>query len=241
MASVPNQQPPILHQGRSLTLRRTGPADAPLLYREMYGRPEFMRLFRLNDAVADEAALRRRLEQRARVAPARIGYLELMIEHHRHGPIGIVAAADHAPLHRRAEFLIGLFRECFHHTGAAIEASLLLGDLCFNQYNLHRLYAYTYAYNEAAHRVLLSGGFRHEGVMKDHVFDVTTQAFVDLHMFGLTLDHFRASSRIARLSRRLVGRDITQPPPPPPGSGQAPTSAATSPSFRPSGSRILRQ
>jgi ribosomal-protein-alanine N-acetyltransferase len=236
VASPTPQQPAILHRGRSLALRRTGADDAPLLYHQMYARPDFMRLFRLNDEVADEAALRRRLDQRARVAPARSGYLELLIEHQRHGAIGIVVAADHAPLHRRAEFLIGLFRESSHHTGAAIEASLLLGDLCFNQYDLHRLYAYSYNYNEAAHRVLLSGGFRHEGVMREHVFDVATQGFVDLHVFGLTVDHFRASGRIGRLSRRLVGRDITQPPPPRP----AARSSAMSPSFRPSGSRILR-
>ncbi len=142
----------ILHQGRSLSLRRTMPEDAAFLYQQMYSNAEFMHLFRLNDAVQSEAELKERLLKRWQVSPAKSGYLELLILHQQHGPIGIVAAADYAPLHRRAEFLIGLFNSNYYHASYGIEASLMLGDLVFNRYNLHRFYAYSYAYNYHAHK-----------------------------------------------------------------------------------------
>jgi RimJ/RimL family protein N-acetyltransferase len=158
-----------------------------------------------------------------------------MILHRRHGAIGVVAAADYSPLHRRAEFLIGLFNPSHYHCGYSIEASLMLGDLIFNQYNLHRFYAYSYDYNDLAHRTLCSGGFLPEGSMKEHVFDQASGRFVDLVIFGMTVDQFRTNRRLARLSRRLLGRDICQPPP------QQEAPQASPPSFQHSGVRILRR
>ena len=90
------------------------------------------------------------------------------------------------------------------------EACLLLGDLAFNQYNFHRLYAYSYAHNAYSQKALESGGFQYEGVFKEHVFDQKTQTFVDLKIFGMTEAEFRQNQRLVRLSQRLVGRDITQ-------------------------------
>ena len=47
------------------------------------------------------------------------------------------------------------------------------------------------------------------GVMKEHIFDQQKGKFVDLHIFGMTVQKFRQNRRIAKLSRRLIGRDIT--------------------------------
>lgn len=203
--------PPLLHRGRSLAVRRTAPRDAAFLFKQMYQNPEFMRLFRLNDSINSEYQLAERLAKRLQVAPAKSGYLELLLIHQQKGPIGVVALADYAPLHRRTELLIGLFDEAQRHSSYGLEGCLLVGDLVFNQYHLHRLYAYTYQYNHYAQKSLESGGFVLEGVMKDHVFDKAAQQFVNLHIYGLTTQQFRQNSRLARLSQRLVGRDITQP------------------------------
>lgn len=204
---------PILHKGRTLTLRRTVPDDAALLFPTMYQNSEFMRLFRLNDQVDSEQQLTERLAARLQVAPSQSGYLELLMLHEQHGPIGIVALADYSSLHRRGELLIGLFDPAHRKKSFGLEGCLLAGDLAFNQYNFHRLYAYSYAYNQDAQKALLAGGFILEGVMQGHVFDCTSQTFVDLQVYGMTVSQFRKNPRISKLSRRLVGRDITASPP----------------------------
>lgn len=201
---------PILHQGRSLSLRRTIPSDAPLLYQRAYQNLEFMRLFRLNDRPADVEEVRSRLENLHQQPPDNLGYLELMIIHQEHGAIGMVALSDYAALHRRAEFLIGLFDDIHRHASYGLEASLMTLDLAFNAYALNRVYAYTYAYNQPAQKGLTSLGFSLEGVLVEHVFDRSTEGFVNLYCYGMTVQQFRQAYRLSPLSKRLLGRDITQ-------------------------------
>ena len=88
-------------------------------------------------------------------------------------------------------------------------------DLAFNAYAMNKLYASTYAYNQPAQKGLESVGFEFEGCRRQHVFDSVTQQFVDLHNYGLTVSDFRQYQRLAPLSQRLLGRDITQALPPP--------------------------
>ncbi|HEY9641844.1 MAG TPA: GNAT family protein [Coleofasciculaceae cyanobacterium] len=207
---------PILHRGRSLSLRRTVPEDAPLLFRRAYQNLEFMQLFRLNDRPADVDEVRSRLETLHQQPPDSLGYLELMIVHHQHGPVGLVVLSDYAALHRRAEFLIGLFDTAHRHASYGLEASLMTLDLAFNAYALNRVYAYTYAYNQPAQKGLTSLGFLLEGVLVEHVFDRSTEKFVDLHCYGMTAHQFRQAHRLVSLAQRLIGRDITQPASPHP-------------------------
>jgi len=60
---------------------------------------------------------------------------------------------------------------------------------------------------------LTSLGFLLEGVLVEHVFDRSTERFVDLHCYGMTVQQFRQAQRLSPLSKRLVGRDITQSTP----------------------------
>nr|OEJ75296.1 hypothetical protein BH720_11215 [Desertifilum tharense IPPAS B-1220] len=226
----------ILHRGRSLTFRRVLPEDAPLLMAQMYQNREFMRLFRLNDFPNNEAQLRQQIQQRLQTPPQQLFYLDGVLVHHTHGVIGLAALADYAPLHRRAEFLIGLFDPAHRFSGYGLEASLMLLDLGFNQYGLNRLYAYTYGYNAIAQQGLKGLGFNCEGVLAQHVFDRERQQFIDLHIHAILLEQFRQSQRLSRLSLRLLGRDITQVPPAK--SGVSPevstlSPAASTPSSRP--------
>ncbi|MGD1942113.1 MAG: GNAT family N-acetyltransferase [Leptolyngbyaceae cyanobacterium] len=209
------QSVPIFHESRHLQLRRTVPNDAEILYERGFSQREFMRLFRLNDMPTSAAAVHKQLVQRQQIPPRQETYLELMIVHRRHGPIGLCALADHSSLHRRAEYLVGLFETSRRQLSYGVEAGLMLGDLAFNGYNLNKLYASTYAYNRPAQKVLESGGFQLEGCCREHIFDRVTQQFVDLHNYGLTVSHFRQYQRLAPLSLRLLGRDITVPSMPP--------------------------
>lgn len=183
-----------------------------MLMVQMYGNSEFMRLFRLNDCPDSEVCLRQQIQTRLQTPMENLYYLDGILIHRIHGPIGIAALANYNAKHRRAEFLIGIFSQTRRGRGHAIEASLMLLDLGFNRYNLNRIYAYTYSYNTLAQKSLSSAGFEFEGVQSQHCFDTNHQIFVDLCSHGLIAERFRRSRRLRRLSQRLLGRDITLTP-----------------------------
>jgi len=203
--------PPFLHQGRTISLRRTAPVDAELLYEKMYTNPEFMHLFRLNTFHNSLSSLRASLAQKLETPPEQTGYLEMLIIHKLYGAIGISFLADFSPIHRRAEFAVGLFDMEHRHASYALESGLLVGDLAFNRYNIQRVYAFVYGYNYHSQKTTIAAGFALEGIARKHIFNIVTNDFVDLHHFGMILEDFRNNQRLARLSQRLVGRDITQP------------------------------
>lgn len=209
----------VLNQGRSLSLRRTIPNDAQLLFDKAFSRPDFMRLYNLNYQPANASEVQRHLVQRQHIPPGQEHYLELAIVHRQRGPIGICSLAEYSAFHRRAEYSIGLFDAEYRSVGHGLEASLLMLDLGFNRYRLHKLYAVTYSYNTNAQSGLTSLGFRLEGIRREHFFDPLSQSFVDLHDYGLMVHEFRANTRLIPLARRLLGRDI----------GQAPESMAPNP------------
>jgi len=209
------QSVPTLHESRNLQLRRTVPNDAGILFERGFSQREFMRLFRLNDSPQSVGDVQQRLGRQQQVPPDQNTYLELLILHRRYGPIGLCALADYLKLHRRAEYLIGLFDTAQRQTGYGIEVTLMVLDLAFNAYAMHKVYAATYAYNQPAQRNLLGMGFQLEGIARQHVFDQVAQQFVDVHNYGLLEAEFRQHQRLKPLAQRFLGRDITLPGKPP--------------------------
>lgn len=206
-----------------------------------------MRLFRLNDVPTGEAEVHHQLVQRQQLPPDRDHYLELLIVHRRYGAIGLAALADYAPLHRRAEYLIGLFDQTHRGIGHGLETTLMMLDLAFNTYKLHKVYASTYGYNHLAQQFSEGLGFQLEGQRQDHVFDQIAGCFVDLYDYGMTVDRFRQNQRLVSLSQRLIGRDITRSAPPHESTSpekiapdRAPTPEIAPPRFVLSGSCVLR-
>lgn len=198
-----------LHQGNTITLRRTVPADAAFLFEKAYQNSDFIRQFRINDMLQNVEEVRNRLKQQWQSTPEQSGYLEMLIIHKKYGPIGLAVLADYSPFHRRAEYLIGLFDKEHRQAWYGIETTLLVMDLAFNRYNLHKLIAYTYAYNEAGQKNLLDGGFVNEGLHREHLYSEAEKRFIDIRAFGMTLNDFRHNQLVSHLSRRLVGYDIT--------------------------------
>ncbi|CBN54910.1 MULTISPECIES: GNAT family N-acetyltransferase [Kamptonema] len=215
----------ILHQGNSITLIRTNPDDAEFLFEKMYSNYEFMRLFRLNDKAETVEQVRERLIVRSRATPAESGYLECLMVHKTHGAIGIIGAADYSSFHQRAESVTGIFDKQYRSISYGVEGLLLMGDLIFNAYHLHRFYAYCYGYNRPAQAAMSAGGFELEGIMKEHLYDPVSKQYVDMNIYAINEDQLRQNPLIARLSKRFLGRDITQPlmaPLPPPDESRIP-------------------
>ncbi|MBZ0091858.1 MAG: GNAT family N-acetyltransferase [Sulfuricellaceae bacterium] len=197
------------NSGRSLSIRQSAPDDAALLL-EAYRDESFVRLYRSNSLDQSIDDLRAALAERQDASPAESAYLEFIIEHRRHGPIGVAALGDYSALHRRAEFLVGIFSEEHRHGGYGIEATLLTLDLAFNEYGLNKVYAYAYEYNEYSHKNMIGLGFVHEATLKQHHYSLREKRHVSLFMDSIVLEDFRAHRKIRRLSLRMVGRDITQ-------------------------------
>jgi RimJ/RimL family protein N-acetyltransferase len=199
------------NQGHSLRLRQTVPDDAPILLRA-YQDESFIHLFRSNNAEQTEEQLRKILEDRLKREPAQLGHIEFMIEHKEHGPIGIALLGDYTAVHQRAEYLIGLFDESRRSIGYGTEATLLILELAFNFYKLHKIYTYVYDYNEDSEKSTEKIGFKQEGLLEDHHYLLGEKRFVSLYINGMTEARFRNCEPIRRYSLRLLGRDVTQVP-----------------------------
>ena len=197
------------NQSHSISLRQSTPEDAKILF-QAYTDETFIRLYRSNNPTQSEEQLRQMLLERAKQPPLERGYIEFMIIHHKYGPIGVAMLGDYSKVHRRAEYLIGLFEKKYRGR-YTLEALLLLLDLAFNAYNLNRIYGYVYGYNDFALKSAVNLGFNHEGTLKNHHYCNHEKRFVSLYVNGLIVDDFRRNEKIRRFSRRFVGRDITQP------------------------------
>lgn len=199
----------ISNRGKHLLIRQAMPEDAEIFH-QAYASDEFSRLFRANGVQQSVDELRQSLVERAATPPEALGYVEFAILLDGH-PIGVTVLADYSPLHRRAEMLIGIFSPSRRHASHSIEASLLVFDLVFNHYGLNKLYTFVYEYNEYSQMITEKFDFVREGLLREHHFSIPEQRFISLYQNGLTERDFRYSEKISALSRRLLGRDITQP------------------------------
>ncbi len=205
--------------GRKVVLERSNPTHASFLLK-CYQDDDFMNLYRLaqerRETLAQIAA---RLDEEQTFQPQQLKRIEWVIHQYKidvqnqleKSPIGLISLADYKPIYQQAEFLIGILASDKRQTGLALEASLLVLDFVFNQLRIHRLTAYVYGYNQNAQKNVVELGFKQEGVLRDHVR--TKKQFVDLYANGMLEQDFRENKRLARLSKRLLGGDITVAPP----------------------------
>lgn len=204
--------------GHKVVLERSNPTHASFLL-QCYQDSAFMDLYRLAQKRSETLAqIKKRLEEEQAFQLRQLKRIEWVIHQYKveneqlqKSPIGLISLADYKPTYLQAEFLIGILNTDKRCTGLALEASLLVLDFAFNQLRLHRLTAYVYGYNHNAQANVVELGFKQEGVLRDHVR--TQKQFVDLYANGMLEQDFRENQRLARLSKRLLGENITLPPP----------------------------
>ena len=197
--------------GKTLRIRAVEPVDAEWLA-ATWANQEFVALYCSNITPAPAAVLYQSLVDRQQTPVATLGYIEFIVERLSGERIGVGSLGNYAALHRRAELMIGIVDPALRHGMAALEATLLLLDLAFNNYQLNKIFTYVYGYNEYSQANTLRLGFVQEGKLRQHHWLAEEQRFVDLYINGMTSDDFRAAVQLARWSRRLLGRDITQTP-----------------------------
>lgn len=199
-------------QGRSISLRQTTPDDAPILFRA-YQDKNFINLYSSGTPLPDtEEKLRQVLQQRTQCKPADLRCVECLIIHKQHGAVGVASLSNYSRTQRQAEFLIGLFDEKDRNAGYAVEASLLICDLAFNQLGLNQIYVHVYENNQAVLKLLKKSAYQQVRVYKNRHYSEITKEYMTLYKLELTVSRFRQHQGLARRSRKLLGRDITQAP-----------------------------
>ncbi|GAB6041457.1 GNAT family N-acetyltransferase [Endothiovibrio diazotrophicus] len=201
--------------GSRLVLERSAPEHAAFM-RECYRDEAFMDLYRLAQRRTEsEAEIAVRLEAESATLPQQRRFIEWVIQRTRADgslePIGLGSLADFQHKHRRAEFLIGMLDRGDRRTGAALEATLLILDFAFNRAGLNKVMSLVYAFNQDSQDNTLQLGFVQEGHLREHIYS-DQYGFIDLYQNGMIEKEFRTNQRLARLSRRMLRRDITQRP-----------------------------
>lgn len=72
--------------------------------------------------------------------------------------------------------------------GYATDAVRQAVDYAFTERRIHKIYAKTFAHNEASQQVLETVGFQREGVLREEAF--IDEEYVDIHRYGLLNDEF---------------------------------------------------
>lgn len=200
-------------EGVRVKLVRSGPDYTDFLY-DCYQNDQFMDLYRLaqNRTLTKDAIYQRLSDEKKKLPQElkRIEWIVLKIDASGERPIGLGALADYQQGHQRGEFLLGIPNSSYQKTTLSLEASLLILEFAFQEAKLHKLVSFVYGYNKNAQKNTLHLGFKQEGLLKEHLH--TPQGFIDLFQNGLLLNDFRHNKQLARLSLRLLGRDITLPP-----------------------------
>lgn len=197
-------------EGNKLYLRRYSKEDAYYL-RQCYQNTQFM--VQYNHYIprhqrVEELALK--LDESYGMHPCQLKSIDWVImKKGVNQPIGIANLVGIEFVHRRAEFLIGLPNKNDHATGLGLEATLLVLDFAFNKVNLNKLTSIVYEDNTASQQNALALGFIQESMLRDHIFDTANGKFINLFGNGMTVNDFRNSTRIAKLSSRLLGKNIT--------------------------------
>ncbi|NOT86269.1 MAG: GNAT family N-acetyltransferase [Methylococcaceae bacterium] len=199
--------------GNTLLLRRFQASDSEYLSR-CYAAQDFMRFYHhflpCNQPVK---LLEKKLHQNAQLHPCQSKAIDWIIcrtdATHISRPIGIANLVDIQFAHRRAELLIGIPEpvDRLGHTG--LETSLLIMDFAFNRVNLNKLTSYVYGINPIAQKNTLALGFKQEGYLNAHLIQPENGKALDLYTNGLTMTDFRHNTHLAKLSRRVLGRDVT--------------------------------
>ena len=203
--------------GRRLRLVRLGSEHAAYL-QETFQNDSFWFAYRSNqDRRTVGEQLAKKLEFEHQQDPAKAGKIEWLVqtmgEEGTSTGIGFAALSAYNKHQMRAEFQLGIVDAANRNPGTGLEASLLLFEYAFNRAGLNKLVSFVYTNNEKSQVNTLALGFQQEGLLRAHFRKQQENNFLDVYQNGMLLSGFRNNARLARLSLRLLGRDITRIPP----------------------------
>ena len=198
--------------GEKLTLRRYSEDDAEYLH-QCYKNNTFMTQYNhyipRHQRIEDLAI---KLHETNAKHPCQLKSIDwIIIKKATKQPIGIANLVEIQFHHRRAEFLIGFANPEHHNKSYGLEATLLVLDYAFNRVGLNKLITVVYSDNAFAQKNSLALGFVQESYLREQIKEPNCEKFLNLYGNGMTLNDFRNNKRIPKLSRHLLGCDITRP------------------------------
>ncbi len=194
---------------KNIVLIPTSEDHIDVLYKKAYCNPDFLRLFRMTSSHVSKEDIKRTILKNKKIPFEKRKYQEYLICHKQYGYIGMIALAGVNFLHKRAELLVGIFEKVHRKSSYALESTLAIIDYSFNQLQLNRIDSFVYDYNSNAQKSTESLGFTYEGIRKEYVYSTEKKRFIDVFCYGLRVKKFKRNYRLAKLSKRLLGHDIT--------------------------------
>lgn len=199
--------------GRRVMLKKASPDDAEFLSK-WYNTKAFRRLFRLShtrpfsvDSIAEGLIQKNNLLNTLRQIEWVVWRKQNNDVHYL--PIGLANLVDINQIHKTAEFQIGIVNSNDRVSGIAVEATFLAMEFAFKVLTLFKLHTFVYGFNHHSQNSTVSLGFTQEGILREQYWDPYEQKHIDLYFNGLLAREFWKNKRIAKLSSRLLGRDIT--------------------------------
>lgn len=203
--------------GQRVRLQRLSTTHLDFLL-ESFRNEEFWSIYRINqDLSRSRQSLQAELEFQQTLLPAQAGKIEWVVElvmgsevDEKQLPIGFASLSAIDFSLSQAELLIGIIDKKHIKPGTGLEASLLVMDYAFNKEKLKSLVSFVYADNSSAQKSTLALGFSNETLLQDHLLVKATRKRLSVFRNRINVDQFRSSKRLAKLSERMLGRDITQ-------------------------------
>lgn len=204
--------------GKRVRLVRMNPSHLDFLFSCFANKP-FWSAYRANQKLTGgREELTRELDRDLGLLPAQRGKIEWVVERLGVGareepePVGFAALSAFDTAQSQAEFMVGIIAAEQRQAGIPLEASLLVLDYAFNKERLQKLLSFVYANNPSAQKSTLALGFSNETLLKRHLRLDDTSEYLDVYRNSLSEKQFRANQRLARLSQRLLGVDVTRNP-----------------------------
>lgn len=198
-------------QGPNIILYRFQPLFAYFILK-CYQDDRFIRHYRLYQRhYKGVTSLKKELLTVQSLPPKMLKSIEWVIVHKQsHQPIGLAGLVNYHHQNQHAELLVGLLdskntRQKFYGP----EATLLAIEYAFQTIKLNKLISYVYRYNNKAQKDTLRLGFQQEGLLRQHILDHSGK-YIDLFQNALLNSEYFKNKKLARLSKRLIGCDITQ-------------------------------
>lgn len=199
--------------GRRLSLLPFTGAHARFIQHAFTSRRFTRRMGRTWAAPGTLAALVDQLERHQAAPLASRTALEWVVtDRSSQQALGVAVLTDLLWANSRAEFALGFIEPANSLSPLALEAALLTLDAAFNHARLKKVLSFVYHDNPRAQENTLSLGFCQEGFVRDQMYDENEQQWLSLFMNAMLESEFRSNQRLARLSRKLLGRDITLDP-----------------------------
>lgn len=199
-------------EGKRIHLRRYCEEDAAFLHR-CFQDAAFMARYNHNiPRHLSPEDLAKKLRKTQELHPCQSRAVDWVIFRKDTGQsIGLANLVEIQYIHRRAEFLIGIPEAADRTGGTGLETTLLVLDHAFNRLGLNKLTTLVYGDNISSQQNTLALGFVQESYLREHLAGAGSGRFLDLYGNGMTQRDFRANTRLAKLSRRLLGRNIILP------------------------------